>query len=572
MSVTVEDPSARVCAGVDWAKDDHAVCVVDADGEVLDRFTVEHTAAGLKRLIARLLRAGVVEVGIERGDGPVVEALLAAELVVFVIAPSQLKNLRSRYGSAGNKDDRYDAYVLADVVRTDRRRLSPLTRSTPATIALRSTVRARRDLVEHRVAAANQLRAHLQVVFPGAVGLFAAIDSATSLAFLHRFTTQAKADWLTPARLGAWLTKQSYSGRVDPHLLHQRLLAAPRGATGTDADADAAVTLAFVTVLHSLNTQIAALADTIAEQLHVHPDPHIVTSLPRAPAPCAPPGCSPRSATPAAGSPPPTRWPAWPESPPRPANPAKQKPSPSAGPPTKNSATHCATSPETAAEPTPGPKTSTNAPEPAGTTTPTPYASSPAPGPTSSGAAGKTGSPTTPPATTHSNESSPSTPHKPLDPPDVDTGQLIRSPCQSPPRTRTRHDAGMTPLGRLHHVVYDTPDPTASARFWSALLGLPVTYASADWVVVAVDQRHSGMAFQLAPDYQAPVWGDPARPQQIHHDVMVDDVAAAEPLVEALGGRRLHSPDPDGSVWADPAGHPFCLIPRPTWAPPVTGG
>ena len=183
MSVTVEDPSARVCAGVDWAKDDHAVCVVDADGEVLDRFTVEHTAAGLKRLIARLLRAGVVEVGIERGDGPVVEALLAAELVVFVIAPSQLKNLRSRYGSAGNKDDRYDAYVLADVVRTDRRRLSPLTRSTPATIALRSTVRARRDLVEHRVAAANQLRAHLQVVFPGAVGLFAAIDSATSLAF-----------------------------------------------------------------------------------------------------------------------------------------------------------------------------------------------------------------------------------------------------------------------------------------------------------------------------------------------------------------------------------------------------
>jgi len=130
----------------------------------------------------------------------------------------------------------------------------------------------------------------------------------------------------------------------------------------------------------------------------------------------------------------------------------------------------------------------------------------------------------------------------------------------------------MTPLGRLHHVVYDTPDPTASARFWSALLGLPVTYASADWVVVAVDQRHSGMAFQLAPDHQAPVWGDPARPQQIHHDVMVDDVAAAEPLVEALGGRRLHSPDPDGSVWADPAGHPFCLIPRPTWASPVDSG
>jgi transposase len=189
---------ARVCAGIDWAKDDHAICIVDADGEVLDRFMIAHTAAGLKRLVRKLLAAGATEVGIERADGPVVEALLSAELVVLVIAPGQLKNLRSRYGSAGNKDDRYDAYVLADVVRTDRRRLTPLTRSIPATQALRSTVRARRDLVEHRVGIANQLRAHLHIVFPGLAGLFADIDSAISLAFIERFPTQTKADWLTP--------------------------------------------------------------------------------------------------------------------------------------------------------------------------------------------------------------------------------------------------------------------------------------------------------------------------------------------------------------------------------------
>ena len=282
MSVTVEGTCARVCAGVDWAKDDHAACVIDADGEVLDRFTIEHTAAGLGRLIARLLKAGVSEVGIERGDGPIVEALLAAGLVVLVIAPNQLKNLRSRYGSAGNKDDRYDAYVLADVVRTDRRRLTPLTRSSPATIALRSSVRARRDLVEHRVAAANQLRAHLQIVLPGVVGLFADLDSQVSLAFLERFTTQAKVDWLTPARLGAWLAKVGYSGKVAPEVLHARLLAAPRGTTDVDAEAHATTTLAFVAVLRALNTQIGALADSIAQQLAVHPDAHIITSLPRA--------------------------------------------------------------------------------------------------------------------------------------------------------------------------------------------------------------------------------------------------------------------------------------------------
>ncbi len=281
MSVTPIVTSARIYAGIDWAKDDHAVCIVDADGEITDRFMVTHTATGLKRLVRRLLAADVREVGIERGDGPVVDALLAAELVVLVIPPVQVKNLRSRYGSAGNKDDRFDAYVLADVVRTDRRRLTPLTRSTAATQALRSAVRGRRDLVEHRVGLANQLRAHLQLVFPAAASLFAAIDSQVSLAFIERFTTQTKADWLTPARVGTWLSKVGYSGRTTPEALHQRILAAPRGTTGDDAEAHAAVTLAFVAALHALNVQIDALQDSIADQLKVHPDREIFTSLPR---------------------------------------------------------------------------------------------------------------------------------------------------------------------------------------------------------------------------------------------------------------------------------------------------
>lgn len=281
MSVTPITGAARVTAGVDWAKDDHAICIVGPDGEAIDRFTIDHTAAGLRRMVARLLKADVNEVGIERPDGPIVDALLAAELTVLVIAPAQVKNLRARYGSAGNKDDRFDAYVLADVVRTDRRRLTPLTRSTPAAQALRSSVRARRDLVEHRVAAANQLRAHLQIVFPGAVDLFADIDSAISLSFLERFTTQAKADWLSVERLATWLKKVSYSGRTDPAVLHARLQSAPRGTTGPEAGFHAATTLAFVTVLRTLNTQITGIADSIAAQLDIHPDAHIVKSLPR---------------------------------------------------------------------------------------------------------------------------------------------------------------------------------------------------------------------------------------------------------------------------------------------------
>jgi catechol 2,3-dioxygenase-like lactoylglutathione lyase family enzyme len=143
-----------------------------------------------------------------------------------------------------------------------------------------------------------------------------------------------------------------------------------------------------------------------------------------------------------------------------------------------------------------------------------------------------------------------------------------------------RPDAGLvgggsmsTVIGRMHHVVLDCPDPSALAEFYSQLLGQPVTYRSADWVVVSRDSRTSGLAFQLAPDHRKPTWPDPETPQQLHLDVMVDDVAAADAAVRALGARRLDRADvkPDGpNVYADPAGHPFCLIPRPSWAPPVT--
>ena len=123
-------------------------------------------------------------------------------------------------------------------------------------------------------------------------------------------------------------------------------------------------------------------------------------------------------------------------------------------------------------------------------------------------------------------------------------------------------------LGRLHHLIVDCPDPLTSARFWSALLGQPITYENDDFVVVAEDNTTSGLAFQRSPDHRAPTWPDPTVPQQLHLDVMVDDVTEATPRVLALGATRL---DGDG-VFADPAGHPFCLIPRPDWASPVGQG
>jgi Glyoxalase-like domain len=119
-------------------------------------------------------------------------------------------------------------------------------------------------------------------------------------------------------------------------------------------------------------------------------------------------------------------------------------------------------------------------------------------------------------------------------------------------------------IGRVHHVVLDGPDPLALATFYSQLLSQPITYQDEDWVVVAASDQASGFAFQRAPEHVSPTWPDPAVQQQFHLDIMVEDVEASSAPVLALGARKL---DGEG-VFADPAGHPFCLIRRPKWAPP----
>jgi hypothetical protein len=117
---------------------------------------------------------------------------------------------------------------------------------------------------------------------------------------------------------------------------------------------------------------------------------------------------------------------------------------------------------------------------------------------------------------------------------------------------------------RLHHLIIDCRDPRSLGTFWSRLLDQPITYDGDDFAVVAPNDTTSGLAFQLAPDHTPPTWPDPVVPQQMHLDVMVEDVEAARADVLALGATLL-----DGDVYADPAGHPFCLIRRPGWAEPL---
>ena len=349
-------PASTTFAGVDWSRQHHAVCVVDDHGARVDEATVPHSRPGLSKITTLLRRHDVTRVGIERGDGPVVEHLLREGFEVVVISARQVKSLRSRYGSAGNKDDRFDAFVLADALRTDAGRWAIVRHDTPETVALRMLVRARQDLVGHRIAVHNQLLAVLQHNFPGAIGLFSGLDIPISLTFLGRFPTEAKAAWLSEVRLAHWLKANGYFGRKPAADLLGHLREAATGRLdGAAAEASEVIVLALVDLLSTLRQQQGELETRIKEALLAHPDGPIFQSLHRS--------GTVRAATLLAeiGD----------------CRARFPDPSPTAAAATNTSAQPWSTGHKTHHEPTPGPATPTTAPANAEHATPTPHGSWP---------------------------------------------------------------------------------------------------------------------------------------------------------------------------------------------------
>jgi len=177
-----------------------------------------------------------------------------------------------------------NTYLLADILRTDRRRLTPLTGDTDATTGLRMLIRTRADLVKARVAPHNQLRAHLQLAHPGVVGLFHQLDGKISLAFLTRFPTPRHARWLSEKRLAAWLHTARYTrpNTRTPAQLLDHLHQAPAGLPdGPAADAAETITRELIALLRNLRERITALETHIAAALAAHADAAVFTSLPR---------------------------------------------------------------------------------------------------------------------------------------------------------------------------------------------------------------------------------------------------------------------------------------------------
>lgn len=271
-------------AGVDWGGARHQLAVVDDTGRVVlnDRFT--HNRTGVEELLTALDQAGGarLSVAIERSEGIVVEALQANGHPVFPVSPRVAARARERYQASARKDDRFDAFVLADTLRLDGHRWRPLALPSSVLAELRVLVRDRRRTLETQQAVEAQLRATLEAYHPAAARLFSSVDRSITLAFVRDYPRPDAASRLGERRMQGFLDRHGYTGRVPAEVLVGRLRTHLLSATAGSVEGHRFGALALVDHLELLNRQLKSFDQRVAEVFAKHPDAPIFASFPGA--------------------------------------------------------------------------------------------------------------------------------------------------------------------------------------------------------------------------------------------------------------------------------------------------
>lgn len=268
------------------AQQTHRVCLLD-DRAIRGEFVVPNDAGGLATLKARIAQLeedpSQVHVVIEATLMAFISELLEAGFVVYPVNPKTVERARDRFKTAGIKDDRLDARVLADLARTDRAQLRPLVPNSPLTETLRLLSRDHENLTKTRTMLTNQLRAALQSYYPVALDLFDDLDSPTALAFLREFPTLQVARQVSLFRLAEWLRAHRHPKAHEKavaiyHALRQPHLTVPPAVV----EAKTRLVLALVAQLQTLQEHIRGYEAEIERLLKAHPDGELFRSLPGA--------------------------------------------------------------------------------------------------------------------------------------------------------------------------------------------------------------------------------------------------------------------------------------------------
>jgi transposase len=263
--------------GIDWATQNHRVCLLDAEGRRVGEREFVHGGAGLTELRDWLLEKtkaapGRIAVAIEMPHGPVVEMLLEHGFTVFAINPKQLDRFRDRFTVAGAKDDSRDALVLGDALRTDRKAFRQLATDDPTVIELREWSRLMDELLQERTRLANRLRQQLWRYYPQAAELTDDVADDWFLALWQKVPTPAAAAKVSEKAI-ARILKEHRIRRLDATTVLQTLRKAALFVAPGTREAACVHIRSLVARMHLVNQQIKeagaaldGLCDSLAAQ------------------------------------------------------------------------------------------------------------------------------------------------------------------------------------------------------------------------------------------------------------------------------------------------------------------
>jgi transposase len=277
----------RVYIGIDWSESKHDIVFMNEAGAPIVRLTIPHTTEGFLELDATRQDLDVAQqdclIGLETAHNLVIDFLWSHKYPhVYVVPPNVVKSTRGRYGHSGARTDQSDAFLLADVLRTDRARLQPWYPDSLLTRQIRAKVSLVHHLTHSVVRLSNRLRAVLLRYYPAALNVFSSLRAQIALEFIQAYPSPQAAIALTYTEFQAFARQNGYS---QPRRLPacfarlQRPHPAPMPETILIYQ-DEAVQLAALlsNMVRGKNQALRELQSLFCQ----HPDAHIFSSLPGA--------------------------------------------------------------------------------------------------------------------------------------------------------------------------------------------------------------------------------------------------------------------------------------------------
>jgi transposase len=273
--------------GIDWADQKYDIMILNESGKVIsDLITISKSRKDFERFLDRIRKlspcAQDVKVGIETPHNLIVDFLIELGYSVFALFPGSMKSFRKRYRSSGARDDEFDAFVLADVLRTDTRCWRKVDFGSDLVREIKILVQDHHTLVEQQTALINRLRSTVKEYYPEYVQFFNDVACPSSLAFIQTYPDFQLAKTTTRGQLSAFFKEQNLRNhkKVERiyNILHQKHLQ----VSEILVRAKKLKAMATVQELLSLTPSVKMYAEQLEQLLKQHPDSEIFLSYPGA--------------------------------------------------------------------------------------------------------------------------------------------------------------------------------------------------------------------------------------------------------------------------------------------------